>query len=155
MEAVAVMITDVLVFLWAFSWLDWLFSYSLCFDVNNRARCIIYAIGLCAICLINKSKLCSFRNQDVERFFSGYLNDILGTVVFLLYLCIVRSVLKIQYRFKLVHVVIITLVCGIIWEYLTPFYRNDTVSDPWDILAYMFGGILFWYIFKGKTLMNN
>ena len=137
------------------------FSFCLCCNVNcfnhvnNRTKCLIYAIGLGIICLINKSGFFALENRHIKWFFSGYLNDILGSVIFLLYLCLVQSFLKRKYIFRFVHIVIITFFCGILWEYLTPVYRPDTVSDPWDILAYMFGGVLFWYVFNGKSLMNE
>lgn len=34
------------------------------------------------------------------------------------------------------------LLCGLFWEYVTPLYRPDSVSDPWDVAAYLLGGLL-------------
>ena len=38
--------------------------------------------------------------------------------------------------------------CGTIWEYVTPLFRKNTVSDIGDIVAYMIGGIVYWLINK-------
>lgn len=35
---------------------------------------------------------------------------------------------------------------GVFWEYVTPIFRQNTVSDVWDILAYMAGGFMYWLI---------
>ena len=134
----------------------WYFSFFYVLDnVNYRTKCMIYAVVLGIICLFNKYSVDALDYKHIKGFLCGYLNDILGTVIFLLYLCIVFSFLKRKFIFRYFHIIIITFLCGIFWEYLTPIYRTDTISDPWDILAYMFGGTLFWYIFDGKTLMNN
>ncbi|ADU31051.1 hypothetical protein [Evansella cellulosilytica] len=37
-----------------------------------------------------------------------------------------------------------TFVVGIFWEYVTPMYLSNSVTDPWDIVAYMFGGCIYW-----------
>lgn len=123
--------------------------------MNNRSRATLYAIGLSTICLLNKNKLFKTENKVINLFCNGYLNDILGTTIFLLYLSIVLSFLKKTFTFKFAHIVYITLFCGILWEYFTPLYRYDTVSDPIDIPAYMVGGIFFWYFCDGNRLMNN
>ena len=36
--------------------------------------------------------------------------------------------------------------CGVFWEYVTPLFRVETVSDPFDILTYIVGGILYWLL---------
>lgn len=123
--------------------------------VTNRVKATIYALGLSSICIINKFKIVTVDNEYIKYFINCYLNDILGTIVFLLYLSIILSFLKKKFIFKLIHVESIILTCGILWEYVTPFYRKDTVSDPIDLFAYIFGGLLFWYVCDGDSLMNE
>lgn len=123
--------------------------------MTNRVKAIIYALGFSSVCIINKFKIVAVDNEYIMYFLNGYLNDILGTIVFLLCLSIVLSFLSKEFTFKLVHVELIVLICGILWEYVTPLYRKDTVSDPFDILAYTFGGLLFWYVCNGNSLMND
>ncbi len=121
----------------------------------NRIKAIIYAIGISTICIINKTKIVIVENEYIKCFLNSYLNDILGSIIFMLYLSIVLSFLNIKFTIKLIHVELTALISGLLWEYLTPLYRNDTVSDPFDLLAYMAGGLLFWYICDGNSLMNN
>lgn len=124
-------------------------------SVTNRVKAIIYLFVFLSIYIINKLKFINVGNEYIKYFLNGYLNDIVGAIVFLLYLSIVLSYLKKTFVFKLCHVQSIILICGILWEYVTPIYRNDTVSDPIDILAYLFGGILFWFVCDGNALMNG
>jgi hypothetical protein len=49
----------------------------------------------------------------------------------------------------------VTLFCGLLWEYVTPFYRKDTTSDLLDIIAYMLGGLLFWFVFGGRQFFTK
>lgn len=39
------------------------------------------------------------------------------------------------------HCLALALVCGLFWEYITPLYLPRSVSDPWDILAALLGGM--------------
>lgn len=123
--------------------------------MTNRIKAIIFAIGLSTICIINKVKIIIVENEYIKCFLNSYLNDILGTIVFMLYLSIVLSFLNIKFTIKLIHIESTVLISGLLWEYLTPLYRSDTVSDPFDLLAYIGGGLLFWYVCDGDSLMNN
>lgn len=120
----------------------------------NRVKCVICALVLFSICIVNKLKFLNVTNGYVKYFTNCYLNDILGTIVFLLYLCFVLSFQKRFLSFRLIYIEIITLLCGFLWEFVTPLYRKDTISDPWDLIAYMIGSLLFWLIYK-KTLLED
>ena len=90
-----------------------------------------------------------------NRFFSAhsyflqrcYLNDFLAGLT-LYPLWYVACALLFRYRegrlfFRDTHILIGTLVAGIFWEYVAPFFRVDSVSDPFDIIAYLIGSIVF------------
>lgn len=49
---------------------------------------------------------------------------------------------------KLWRIELLMFFCGIFWEYIAPMFRANTVSDTWDMLAYMIGGFLYWIITK-------
>ena len=121
----------------------------------NRIKAIIYALGISSSCIIKKNKLGIVADESIKCFLNSYLNDILGSIIFMLYLSIVLSFLNIKFTIKLIHVELTALIIDLRLEYLTLLYRNDTVSDPFDLLAYMAGVLLFWYICDGNSLMNN
>lgn len=115
----------------------------------------MYAFVLCVVCMANKLHLFVFQGECIDYFFRCYFNDMVGTIFFFLYLSVVRSFLNFKFVFRLMHIVGMTLFCGVLWEYVTPLYRNDTVSDPWDMIAYLSGALCFWFLFDGKALMND
>ena len=42
---------------------------------------------------------------------------------------------------------LLLLLAGLFWEVLTPLWRPAAVGDPWDLLAYQAGGLL-WFLFQ-------
>lgn len=123
-------------------------------SVNYRLKFIGYVIILSSICLLNKYHILSFCNKYVAYFMSCYFNDIFGSTILLLLIGIVLSFYK-KIKLKLYQVELFMLFCGIVWEFITPLYRSDTTTDIIDLLAYLLGGILFWYTFGGKAYFSN
>lgn len=123
--------------------------------MNETTKRVTYAIVLSAICIANKANLLSSKNICIEYFLNCYLNDILGTIVFLLCFSEILYAIKKDITLRLIHIELIVLFCGVFWEYITPIYRQDTISDMWDIIAYLFGGLCFWCFFYNKSLRKN
>lgn len=72
---------------------------------------------------------------------SGYAADVMAGG---LILCLVNLFLHLARRPPLrtpLAVSLFLLACGLFWEYVTPLYRPDAVSDPFDLLAYWLGGM--------------
>ncbi len=74
----------------------------------------------------------------------------MGTIAFASYCDIISynvnySKYKINRFWKLE---LLIFLCGLFWEYIAPMFRHDTVSDIFDIAAYLFGGVIFWIIKK-------
>lgn len=74
-----------------------------------------------------------------------YFNDVLCGILFLAYcnLLLIRKHLLID---KLWVIESILFCCGLFWEIVAPLYVNYSVGDPIDIVAYMFGGFVYWTI---------
>ena len=120
--------------------------------MTYRNRSIVYMCLLASVCLLNKKFLEIWTHPGfVPYFMRCYFNDIFGCSVFLLYIGIILSFMKKAFVIRLYHVELFTLICGILWEYITPLYRADTTSDIYDIGAYMFGGLIYWYLLGGRT----
>ncbi|MBP3330820.1 MAG: hypothetical protein J6L89_08315 [Clostridia bacterium] len=56
---------------------------------------------------------------------------------------------------KLWQIELLLLGCGFFWEYITPLFRKETVSDMWDIAAYMLGGVIYWAVNKVYEKVAN
>ncbi|MEL6239341.1 MAG: hypothetical protein AAFQ90_12225 [Pseudomonadota bacterium] len=37
-----------------------------------------------------------------------------------------------------------TLSAAVVWEVLVPLVDNDSVGDPWDVVAYLVGALVYW-----------
>lgn len=83
----------------------------------------------------------------LKWFMTCYFNDVIGGMTFTAYCSIVFEYYHKQLK-KLWHIELLMFSCGIFWEYITPLFRHNTVSDPYDILAYMLGGLLCWGVQK-------
>ena len=83
-------------------------------------------------------------------FIQHYFNDILAGML-IVAIVNAMAILGNQRRLlliNLVRILLFTFMCGVFWEYVTPLYLTYSVSDPFDIAAYMFGGILYWSIIQ-------
>ena len=81
-------------------------------------------------------------------FFSGYFNDILGGCLILAITNILLALAKFKPLKALLPCLGMCLACGLFWEYVTPVYLPRSVSDVWDIAAYMGGGVIWWLVYK-------
>ena len=90
--------------------------------------------------ILNRFVLLPRAHGLLHRLLSGYFADFLagGMMVILLF-----AVLHLAHRKppRLWHCLALALACGLFWEYITPLYLPRSVSDPWDILAVLLGGM--------------
>ena len=83
-------------------------------------------------------------------FIQHYFNDVLAGMVIVAFVNIL-AVLGNQRRLLLIHIfriLLFTFFCGVFWEYVTPLYLSYSVADPFDVLAYMTGGMLYWAVIR-------
>ena len=84
----------------------------------------------------------------LKWFMTCYFNDLVGGITFIAYCNSVFYYYK-GMLYKLWRIELLLFLCGIFWEYITPLFRTDTISDPYDIMAYMCGGFIYWIIMFG------
>ena len=100
---------------------------------------IFTAAGLMGLYLFNRFALIPRTSGLLHRLLSGYFADFLagGMMIVLLF-----AALHLAHRKppRPWHCLALALVCGLFWEYITPLYLPQSVSDPWDILAVLLGG---------------
>lgn len=77
-------------------------------------------------------------------FFGGYFNDILGGAAFLAYsnalICLYDPRKRLR-RFPPALAYIAC--CGLFWEFVGPFLVEDSTTDLLDLVAYVFGAVLY------------
>ena len=76
-----------------------------------------------------------------------YLNDIVGSITFAAYTDIILGSRNWKLD-SLWKVELLLLGCGLFWEFITPLFRKNTVTDGWDIVAYLTGGLIYHFIMK-------
>ena len=122
-------------------------TYNIFFSLKKKNLVIILSTVL--LYLLNQQFKGQISNESIKWFISSYFNDIIGGITFMAYTNLVLSFRNIIIS-KLWQIELLMFSCGLFWEFITPLYRVDTVSDIWDIFAYMLGGILYWVIIRGK-----
>lgn len=112
--------------------------------MSKRNNLIIIGITL-ILYVINQLVKNYVPIEFIRWFMCCYFNDIIGGITFMAYVSIILNLYKRKIT-KLWQIELLMFVSGIFWEYVTPIYRKNTVSDIWDIVAYMMGGFIYWYI---------
>ena len=117
--------------------------------MSRKKNLIIIGITV-ALYIINRIVKNSIPIEAIRWFMTCYFNDTIGGMTFMAYCNIVFSFYN-RRIIKLWQIELLMFFCGIFWEYLTPMFRANTVSDIWDVLAYMIGGFLYWIITRKET----
>jgi hypothetical protein len=95
------------------------------------------------------SKITSFK---LNYFFNCYFNDLLAPILLLSYINLLLSILK-EKIYSLKYLILIILLCSIVWEYLIIYFKPNSVSDPLDVLFYLLGTLIYWFL--AKTWINK
>lgn len=84
-----------------------------------------------------------------------HFNDWLGGILIIAY---INGILNLsRYRehqiATLKAAILTTFLCGIVWEYITPYLFHHGTSDFYDVIAYVIGGMT--YILLYHTAINK
>lgn len=77
----------------------------------------------------------------------SYFNDILAGIYFPVIMNIILPLNKPLFK-NIWAIESLLFICGLFWEYVAPFLKPTATTDKLDIVAYMFGGLIFWSITK-------
>ncbi len=102
----------------------------------NRKECGILFAALC-LYIVNKYWRSRFQTHP---FIQCYFNDIMGGIVFGI---IIRTASRfwLKREITLTLYMLLFLLAGTYWEFVTPLYIKSSVCDIGDIAAYFSGGI--------------
>lgn len=114
--------------------------------MKREIQIIVVAMTIYAINRITKT----YNNIPVIGYLCKcHINDCIGGIVFSAYVNIVLGLWKYPPITKLFHICVMMLCCGVVWEYVCPLFLDYSVSDFWDILSYVLGGVLYYCFKKG------
>jgi hypothetical protein len=97
----------------------------------------------------------AYLKQNISSsFVNGYFNDGIAGLLLPSYTNIIWFLFSPKdreyYFTKLWVIITLMFGAGVFWEFFSPLYC-ETVTDNWDILAYVTGGIVYWVIIKIGT----
>ena len=93
----------------------------------------------------------------VTYLLKSHFNDWLGGIFVIAY---INGILNVS-RYKKYQVttlnmaVLITIVCGIVWECVIPYFFHHGVSDLYDVIAYVIGGVTYIFLYHMRIIKNN
>ena len=110
-----------------------------------RCHLVLLNSGIAAACIaIYASNEFGVKALFMSTFFHGHFNDMLAGVVLLAYANLLATLAhqpRLEFRSP-VKALVLVLVAGLYWEEIAPLYTTST-ADPWDLLAYVGGGLVY------------
>ncbi len=95
-----------------------------------------------------------FYLKRTNIFFKCYFNDVLAMPLLLSYSSILFYAIN-KEKITMNFAVILTIVVSFFWEYVTPIYKKDSISDINDIIAYFFGTFIYIILLKSRFIYNK
>jgi len=114
---------------------------------TDANRCLKYLIFLALV-----AALVYFVNRWIvipltgaATFYTDYLGDVLALPVYLplsFYLALKLNIITEPLRLSWLHVLVAVFVFSTVFEGIVPLLVKSSTRDPWDILAYLSGGLI-------------
>lgn len=120
-----------------------------CNRVENFAIFIICTL----LHVLNVFILSNINNYGLNYFFSGYFDDLLAPLLLFSYINILLSFYN-KKMYSLKYLIIFILMVSIVWEYIIIFIKPTSVTDPVDVLFYVFGTLIYWRVHKNWMQRN-
>ena len=89
---------------------------------------------------------------ELLHFYGG---DFLFIPILMTSVKIVKSLFNFSFKVDKIKVVVAVIYTSVVFEWLLPNEGTNFVSDPFDIVAYAFGGLLYIYFISKDTALNN
>jgi hypothetical protein len=86
--------------------------------------------------------------------FVCYFNDALAAILILafsnlLLIKIHKSIFEFKYIFLFITA------CGCVWEFITPLYKRNSITDYYDFIAYYVGAIIYFILVKNISVKQS
>lgn len=122
---------------------------SLFWKIKRKANTVVFYLNILFVTsllyLFNNIIFKEVTTGILQYFFICYFNDVLAPLWILSYSNILLSKKGIA-LVRLREIIYFTIFCGIVWEVFAPFAKKIAVTDIFDMVAYLFGGYLFWFL---------
>lgn len=75
-----------------------------------------------------------------------HINDFFGGIVFCAYYNIIMLLGEKKPVVKFSEILAVIFIVGLIWEYIFPLFLPYSTSDIFDVIAYLLGGIVYYFL---------
>lgn len=115
---------------------------------KTQRKDLYFFIWPLCVYLLNEVIKSKISTPILGYFLRCHFNDLLGGISFAAYVNFILSFSNwTTFRFvKLVHLIIQGVCCGIVWEWITPLFINTSTGDFGDVVAYVVGMIIYWFL---------
>ena len=108
---------------------------------------IILIIIVLALYILNNTYLKHATSGIVQYMLICHFNDLMCPLFLMSYanlllLTVGRKVVSLK------GILFIVIPAGLIWEFFAPFIKPSTTTDLYDLLCYVVGGVLYYFIVK-------
>ncbi len=120
--------------------------------LDSKVKIAVIFLASISIALLNRWYISSLLTcPPIMLFMRWYFNDIVGACAFCAY-CDLMSIVFVKTTMKYFRLILLILIAGLFWEYITPLFRMDTTSDYYDLFAYTLGANIYYLV--GNTLLS-
>ena len=88
-----------------------------------------------------------YTNGNVRLFFICYFNDLICPLFFFSYANMLLNTVDKEIN-RIWAICLVSLCTSCVWEFVAPFIKPSSITDPLDIVCYMTGGIMYWAILR-------
>jgi hypothetical protein len=90
------------------------------------------------------------------QFIDGYLNDLLCLPILLqLVQVCMKLIVNKNYMLSLFQTIVAIIYCSVLFEIILPKYSNHYISDIYDTICYLSGGITWKFLLNTYSIKHN
>ena len=115
------------------------------FRDNNSNYSIISLLILVLLYTLNELYF-----KSLHPIFKNHFNDFLAMPLLLSYGSLVH-----KKSLSTLTVVLLTIICSFVWEFVAPMYKSDSMGDWLDVVSYIVGSLVWIIGFKLIRRSNN
>ena len=112
---------------------------------NNSNYSIINLLILVSLYTLNELYL-----KSLHPIFKNHFNDFLAMPLLLSYGSLVH-----KKNLSTLTVVLLTVFCSFVWEFVAPMYKSDSMGDWLDVVSYLLGSLVWISVVKLNRRNNN
>ena len=116
-------------------------------SIKKRPLNIILIFIVAILYVVNNIWLKDLVSYNIRWFFVCYFNDLICPLLFLSY-CNLLLLTTNREVTSLKALFLIGLAVGVIWEFGAPILKPTSTTDLMDIVCYLMGSILYWFILR-------